>query len=382
MPDILHKKILYVGGFELPDKNAAAHRVLGNAKALREIGYEVVFLDVNRNINGECLSRPHDTEGFITYSQRHANSFAGLLKYCCNPLHVEEILQKHDNWHAIIAYNYPALALWKLKTICRKRGLKIYGDCTEWHNLVSLSPKFLFIQIDMFFRMRFVQKHLDGMIVISHYLENYYKKYTKTLVLPPLVDIQDPKWSRRNIKPHSGIQLVYFGSPGTHKDMLGEIISAVQQVSMDVRLQIVGLTKEQYLDTFPKDKNLVNEMTSNGQLHFCGRLSHKDTLEVVKNSDYSIFYRHRTRTNMAGFPTKFVESISCGVPVITTDTSDLLRYTKDGKNALILPIDSFHKELILLMESMQNRQVFPPIVEIDSFDYRRYNEFINQFIGN
>ena len=35
--------IIYIGGFELPDKNAAAHRVLNNAKIIRELGYEVFF---------------------------------------------------------------------------------------------------------------------------------------------------------------------------------------------------------------------------------------------------------------------------------------------------------------------------------------------------
>ena len=43
------EKILYIGGFELPDKNAAAQRVVANAKALKKIGYEVLFLGVTKN---------------------------------------------------------------------------------------------------------------------------------------------------------------------------------------------------------------------------------------------------------------------------------------------------------------------------------------------
>ena len=117
-------KILYVGGFELPDKNAAAHRVLGNAKALREIGYEVIFLDVSGDVKGDSLSFAHEVDGFVVYSQRHATSFGGLFKYCTVPLHVAEVLDKHDGWCAVIAYNYPALALWRLKRLCRRRGLK------------------------------------------------------------------------------------------------------------------------------------------------------------------------------------------------------------------------------------------------------------------
>ena len=39
-----NNSVLYIGGFDLPDKNAAAHRVLNNGKVLRELGYEVVFV--------------------------------------------------------------------------------------------------------------------------------------------------------------------------------------------------------------------------------------------------------------------------------------------------------------------------------------------------
>ena len=31
-------RVLYAGGFELPDRNAAAHRVLNNAKILKALG--------------------------------------------------------------------------------------------------------------------------------------------------------------------------------------------------------------------------------------------------------------------------------------------------------------------------------------------------------
>ena len=45
--------ILYVGNFELPDKNAAAHRVVNNAKIFRELGYRVALLGT---VRGESFS--------------------------------------------------------------------------------------------------------------------------------------------------------------------------------------------------------------------------------------------------------------------------------------------------------------------------------------
>ena len=47
------RTILYIGGFVLPDKNAAAQRVIANAKAMRALGYDVQFLSALKNGDAE-----------------------------------------------------------------------------------------------------------------------------------------------------------------------------------------------------------------------------------------------------------------------------------------------------------------------------------------
>jgi len=70
--------ILYVGGFELPDKNAAAHRVLSNGKIIRNLDYRLVFLGIDKSLeyvknfqlskrkiqNFECWSSPYPKKYF------------------------------------------------------------------------------------------------------------------------------------------------------------------------------------------------------------------------------------------------------------------------------------------------------------------------------
>lgn len=364
----MSRRILYVGGFELPDKNAAAQRVIGNAKALRELGYDVVFLEVNKETTGNEISEVHEIDGFSTFSQRHAQDFKGLLQYSVSPVHVEEILDQQNDWEAVIAYNYPSIALKKLLKICRKKRILCISDCTEWYSLDYLSIKNILIQIDSFYRMRFVQKKLDGIICISHYLEKYYQPYTNTVVIPPLVDIYDKKWNSRNKKKSNVISVVYSGSPGFKKDRLNIIIDALSQIDC-IKLSIVGITMEQYSRMYPKDKVKIEKMYSNGTVMFYGRVDHSVSLEYIKNADYTIFYREKTKTTMAGFPTKFVESISCGVPVLTTDTSDLATYITPNKNGTIFGNRSFNKEL---REFLLNRTSMNIEVENSIFDYRNY----------
>ena len=41
--------IIYMGNFELPDKNASAHRVMNNGKIFKDLGYRVAYLGVSRD---------------------------------------------------------------------------------------------------------------------------------------------------------------------------------------------------------------------------------------------------------------------------------------------------------------------------------------------
>ena len=42
----MNKNVLYVGGFNLPDKNAAAQRVMANGLLFTISGYNVYYIDV------------------------------------------------------------------------------------------------------------------------------------------------------------------------------------------------------------------------------------------------------------------------------------------------------------------------------------------------
>ena len=46
----------------------------------------------------------------------------------------------------------------------------------------------------------------------------------------------------------------------------------------------------------------------------------------MSEADYLVIWREQNRVNAAGFSTKFVESVTVGTPVITTDTGELRKY--------------------------------------------------------
>lgn len=87
------------------------------------------------------------------------------------------------------------------------------------------------------------------------------------------------------------------------------------------------LLKNNLLPEYPSYYKKIYELKN--KIIFWGKQLHKDSLNILKSADYSIFIREKSRLTMAGFPTKFVESVSCGVPVITSDTSDLKEFFTD-----------------------------------------------------
>ena len=56
----------------------------------------------------------------------------------------------------------------------------------------------------------------------------------------------------------------------------------------------------------------------------------------VHDADFSLLIRESLRFANAGFPTKFVESMSVGTPVIANKTSDLATYLIDGVTGFLV----------------------------------------------
>lgn len=330
--------ILYVGGFELPDKNAAAQRVVANAFALKKLGYNVVLYGVDKENKNSKLHKIEENINY--YARKYPQNLYEWMRYLTEIDGIIDKIERLSNVKYVVCYNFPAIALWKLKKYCNKHGIYIIGDVTEWYhgegNLIHKTLK----NVDTFLRMRVIHKRLDALIVISKYLENYYKNKIKTIYIPPLVNKNDLKWQlqENNQKNDNIIRLVYAGSPGKNKDKINKIVDFLYKSNgIKLELNIIGINRNEFIAMYPEFKDILYKMSK--QLIFYGRIEHQKVLSILKEMDFSIFFREINRVTMAGFPTKFVESMSCGVPVITTKTSDLDLYLTEGVNGFWIEED-------------------------------------------
>ena len=79
---------------------------------------------------------------------------------------------------------------------------------------------------------------------------------------------------------------------------------------------------------------------------FWGRVDHKKVLQIVKQSNWAIILRDNNRVVQAGFPTKLVESISCGTPVLVNDFSNIRDYLDSNNSILIDNLNDIEQSLV------------------------------------
>ncbi len=345
--------ILYIGGFELPDRNAAAQRAIGIAKGLRELGYDVVFLNSIKyleRVNEEIKSY----FGFKCYEYRRESEKDYLLSAKTTLDHIEKIKPNF-----VIAYNYPGVALERIRKYCVRNGVKCIADATEWYKISEGRLMYRMIKsFDSFYRMRIVHKKLDGVIAISRFLYEYYKESVKTVMIPPTVDITDDKW-KVEVKKDDALTFIYAGSPSAQKERLDLIVDAMEKLETkrNVRFNVVGITKEQFVQIYDWKKNITDRVI------FHGRVEHDKVIELTKSSDWTIILRENNWVVRAGFPTKLVESISCGIPVIINRFSNIADYVVEKNGILIEDVNDIYNGLSLAEKATVS-------VQSDIFDYR------------
>lgn len=365
MNNMYRKRILYIGGFELPDGNAAAQRVLSIAKSLKD-EYAISFLGIT---HGDNYSGSVD--GFEYINLPYPATKKEWLAHLQGDKELKYI--KEHKPDIVVCYNFPAWGLYRVQKYCRRNNIKIVGDITEWYQ-----PHNLLKQIDTEWRMKRLNFQMDGLIVISRYLEDYYEG-RKMVRIPPTVDLRDKKWSIDNPEKKFAecINLMYAGSPGRgDKDRLENLVRTIGGYE-HLKLDVVGVTEDWFCEEFPEVFIPKNVM-------FHGRLPHEKVISMLCESDFSVFFRQPSRANNAGFPTKFAEAQTAGIPVISSKFSDLEDYVVEGENGFLANgIEKEDIDAVLARVASLDRN---DIEEMHSytrehrvFDLQRYNNSLRLF---
>ncbi len=360
--------IIYYGGFSLPDKSASANRVVSNAKIFSACGYSTVFIGAaESNDSFDGLRAVDGYENMFEYA--HPESTKQWLTHMLSVEYIEKTAEKLGDVRKIILYNVPMFTLMKAKKVFSEKNIEVCYDCTEWTRDTDGSlPKRLFKAFDEFLISNFAHKTADGMIAISRMMEKKYKTGQKLVVLPPLVDTDDEIWHQTPEK-HDGIfEFCFAGIPDGKKESLDKVVEAFCAVDKeDIRLRIIGITEEEFSRFYPDSSVPANKRS---RIIFMGTLSHSETIKYILGCDCYVFIRRSDRRNNAGFPTKFAESYTCGVPIITTDVSDVGEYIKNSGKGCLLKDMSTESIRNAMLYQIENKTSIKTVNS--TFDYRSF----------
>ena len=332
MREVAKGTIIYAGNFELPDKNAAAHRVTNNGKIFRALGYRVVFLGAVRD---EAFSGVRESSyDPDVFEEAYPVGTRAWVKHIFDASNIRAVADKCGNVRLVILYNAPYATVKAVKKSFAGTPVKVAYDCTEWNPSAEGSlPKRLYKKLDEK-RVRTRLARLCGdVIVISKRMERAYAG-ANLLRLPPLVDVDEAIW-RQEREAHGGtFEFCFAAGSVAGKERPDAVVEAFLGVDdPDARLRVVGITAEEFASAFP---TLAERASSDGRVSFCGLVSHAEAVRIVLSCDCYIFVRDRTTRNDAGFPTKFAEAYTCGVPIVTTDVSDVADYITSPEKGFIV----------------------------------------------
>jgi glycosyltransferase involved in cell wall biosynthesis len=277
--------------------------------------------------------------------------------------------------------------MFHLQGWCRRNRVPLIVDVVDWYNGRYVRGGYFGpLHASMKLALHHYYPRCDGIIAISSYLEDHYRRTGKPVLrIPPTLDVKNLTIdARQTDNDTSALSLVYAGTPGRNKkDLLTTIIEAVGRVEREgaeLELRIYGPPVAQVRELLD-GKPLPNAVRCRG------RLPQPEVARALQEADFSVLIRRSERASNAGFSTKFCESLSNGTPVIANLTSDMGQYLRHNLEGLVCR----DYTLAEVTEAIRSAAALSPVQRslmrqaarsqaLESFDYRGYAEPLGKFL--
>jgi glycosyltransferase involved in cell wall biosynthesis len=387
--------VAYVGPFKYPWGEAASRRVHGIAMSLVAGGRDVVVAC------GE--QRP----GVLSKEQTGVSGGGTLYRIGLGELPEpgQSVLAKAQRvyWEwgrrtvawldaqrrkpaCVVVYGGNVQFMQRLRPWARVNRVPLVVDVVEWYSPRQLQGGVLGpAHIGAKAALLYHYPRCAGVIAISSMLEAYYRnRGASVLRIPPTADVHATQVHRKQEPKDGRLRLIYTGTPGK-KDLLDRIISAVNRVDpagSSLELSILGPTSEEV-------GRMMGVERLPAAIKCLGRVPQAEVVDALQNSDFSVLIREPAKFAQAGFPTKFVESLSAGVPAIANLTSDIGLYMRDGFEGLVSEDhsvgaleSSIARAARLSIEQRTAMSRHARTRAAGAFDYRSYVHPLVEFLDN
>jgi glycosyltransferase involved in cell wall biosynthesis len=341
--------IVILGHFVYPSGSAQASRIRHFAKGFIRHGHQVSVITTipfckNDNIPNHTWLK--DEKVSYCHVSKHEKVLSSkqflveILRSQSKAIDVLADLNSERPIDVVMIYSNWYVGMQKISSYCKKNGILTLREVNEWFDSRSfrhgvLNPFYW----DRELCVKCGVPKADGIIAISSYLEEYYKKKNNKVVrIPAIIDVEGfAKGIPRSVVKNDCFHLTYLGSLVWRDGplLMLKAVESVLQQGEKMFLNIVG-TDGQSGDALEAYKYVENRTSLKKHVKFWGRVSDEQVLERLSASDALLFTRLPSRAAKAAFPTRLPEYLATGTPVISSDVSDIANYLDRDKDIVLV----------------------------------------------
>lgn len=186
---------------------------------------------------------------------------------------------------------------------------------------------------------------LDGLVVLSQEWANFYQTITKT----PITIIENAVEIPEAVSYESkSTELITLGRIGMRKgsyDTL-QLAKRIQPVFPEVKFILYGDGELDTIEQQIKAENITN-------VYLGGWISKEEQKKIMKKS-----VLHLLPSYQEGLPMSILETMSYGVPNLTTNVGGIPQVLRDGENGMVVKpgdIDAMFEKLSMFLEDEEFR---------------------------
>lgn len=190
---------------------------------------------------------------------------------------------------------------------------------------------------------RYIFTRADALINVSKYMENEIRDLgvqTPSYIIPNVVDHNTFYFDKRKIIQRNIRHILFVGALGLRKgvELVFQAVESLRQCRCDFVIEIIGNGD---MKAFYMKK--AQQMDISKYVRFHGSKRKQEIADFMRNSDFLILPSY-----WENFPCVILESLCCGLPVISTNVGGIPEIINESNGILISP-----GEPELLVEAMK-----------------------------
>lgn len=321
-----------------PCEDAGAIRQHATAKIAQSLGYSVMVLGYGKPTRGKLSN--YEGIDYISFRADTTNMLIRIAYRITASMRMYKFFKKNCRDADLIFVSDVAEATFKWTArYAKNKNVVLVHDSVEWFSPEEYKngEKSCAYKARDNINRKLVGKGWRVMAISSYLEEHFSKQCDKVVRIPVIMDI-DSIECNLDVDPKSEkIRFAYVGAPGK-KDYLKNIIEGFallpEKLLEKIEFHIVGVNNEQLVSMCDVSEVTIKKLKNILFAH--GRVSHDEAIRFVREADYTVLLRDDSlRYAKAGFPTKSVESLASGTPMVCNLSSDLGLYLKEGENVYL-----------------------------------------------